>query len=78
MPFHIALITGVLIGGFNYLSVLFLKKLKNNPEHEEQLSFQLMKYAGIPPLGLVIVLFLLGLGFILGLKEYLEMVLSNK
>ena len=38
----------------------------------------IFNFAGIPPLGLVVVLFLLGLGFILGLKEYLETDLSNK
>ncbi|MBF2709739.1 hypothetical protein [Flavobacterium soyangense] len=52
--------------------------MKTNPEYEEQVSSRLMQLTGIPPLGLVIVLFLLGLGFILGVKEYLGIVFSNK
>jgi hypothetical protein len=78
MPFHIAIIIGLLIGSFNFLSSLFLKRMKSSPDYDRQLPSLLVKYAGIPPLGLAVVLFLLGLGFILGLKEYLETVLSNK
>lgn len=78
MSYKIAILTGLLIGIFNFLSSLFLKRMKSSPEYEGQLPSRLVMYAGIPPLGLVIVLFLLGLGFILGLKEYIETVLTNK
>lgn len=78
MPFKIAFLFALVIGIFNYLSSLFLKRMKSSPEYDGQLSSRLIKLAEIPPLGLVIVLFLLGLGFILGVKEYLETVLSNK
>ena len=78
MSYKIAILTALLIGIFNFLSSLFLKRMKSSPEYEGQLPSRLINFAGIPPLGLVVVLFLLGLGFILGLKEYLETDLSNK
>lgn len=78
MPYKIAILSALFIGSFNYFSTLFLKRMKSSPEYEGQISSRLIQFAGIPPVGLGIVFFLLGLGFILGLKEYLESVLSNK